>query len=214
MLLIAKATRSDKKDQKSIDKSVERLEEFRQKIKSVEADEIRDVAGTLRGWEGGASKIYFEEFNRLIPQEYRFATRSQHPAKDVANAFLNYGYRILYGKVESALIKAGIDPYFGVMHRDDYSKPVLVYDVVEIYRVWIDYVVLNLLNQLDMDDSFYEKKEGGSVYLDSLGRKILIQAVSDYFEEIVGVGVHRRNRQTQIQMYANDLANTFAKNAK
>lgn len=70
-----------------------------------------------------SSKIYFDTLNMFIPERYRFSCRSQHPAMDVVNAFLNYGYGILYGKIEGILIKVGIDPYIGVMHRDEYNRP-------------------------------------------------------------------------------------------
>lgn len=78
----------------------------------------------------------------------RFKERSQHPARDMVNALLNYGYGILYGSIQVELIKAGIDPYIGVLHRDNYNKPVLVYDIIELYRTWIDEVVFSLVLDL------------------------------------------------------------------
>ena len=81
--------------------------------------------------------------NYYIPAEMRFEARSQHPAKDIVNAMLNYGYGLLYNKIEGSLIKVGIDPYVGILHRDDYNRPVLAYDVIELYRVWVDYTQYN-----------------------------------------------------------------------
>ena len=89
------------------EKNIARLEDYRTKITSLNGEIVSDVAAQLRGWEGVASKIYFETLNDLIPEEYRFEMRTQHPAMDVVNAFLNYGYGVLYGKIEGALIKAG-----------------------------------------------------------------------------------------------------------
>lgn len=100
------------------DKAISRLEDYRTKISILDGEIIADVASHLRGWEGVASKIYFETLNYFIPEEYRFTSRSQHPAMDITNALLNYGYGLLYGKIEGALIKAGIDPYVGIFHRD------------------------------------------------------------------------------------------------
>lgn len=100
------------------DKAISRLEDYRTKISILDGEIIADVASHLRGWEGVASKIYFETLNYFIPEEYRFTSRSQHPAMDITNALLNYGYGLLYGKIEGALIKAGIDPYVGIFHRN------------------------------------------------------------------------------------------------
>lgn len=63
------------------------MEDYRTKITSLNGEIVSDVAAQLRGWEGVASKIYFETLNDLIPEEYRFEMRTQHPAMDVVNAF-------------------------------------------------------------------------------------------------------------------------------
>lgn len=118
-----------------VDKAISRLEEYIVKVKALEGERVSDISSVLRGWEGYSSKIYFDTLNLFLPPQYRFSCRSQHPAMDIVNAFLNYGYGILYGKIEGFLIKVGIDPYIGVMHRDEYNRPVLVYDLIELYRV-------------------------------------------------------------------------------
>lgn len=193
------------------EKNISRLEDYRTKIASVNGDIVSDVAAQLRGWEGVASKIYFETLNNLIPEEYRFEIRSQHPAMDIVNAFLNYGYGVLYGKIEGALIKAGIDPYIGILHRDDYNRPVLVYDVIELYRIWVDYVVYSLVIQKVITDEYYSVREDGSYWLESLGRRVLIQSLNDYLEEIITVKGVSRSRLNQIHLYAQDLAQLFKK---
>ncbi|MGM9740222.1 MAG: CRISPR-associated endonuclease Cas1 [Candidatus Cryptobacteroides sp.] len=193
----------------AVERVVNRLEDYKRKIRQLEGEIVSDVASTLRGWEGLASKIYFEALNYVIPETFRFTQRSQHPALDPANALLNYGYGLLYSRIEGALIKAGIDPYVGVMHRDNYNRPVLVYDVIELYRIWVDYVVYNLLMQNVVSEEFFSRKEDGSCWLEALGRRILIQSFNDYLEEVVDVKGNSRSRGTQIQLYAQSLAQKF-----
>lgn len=200
---------SDGQSANVVSKVIRRLEDYRTKIAAIDGNVVSDIAPTLRGWEGVASKIYFEAYNNFIPEEYRFEKRSQHPATDVANALLNYGYGMLYGKIEGALIKAGIDPYVGVLHRDDYNRPVLVYDVIELYRVWIDYVVAMLLRQHAITDDHYSVKDDGSYWLEALGRRILIQSVNDYMEEVVEGTDLQRSRLVQIRLYTQKLAQRF-----
>ncbi len=192
-----------------VEKAIARLEDYRRKIETVEGDIVSDVASTLRGWEGVSSKIYFEVLNLFLPEEYRFENRSQHPAMDIVNAFLNYGYGLLYGKIEGSLIKAGIDPYIGVLHRDDYNRPVLVYDVIELYRVWVDYVVYSLIAQKVVTDEYYSVKEDGSYWLEGLGRRVLIQSLNDYLEETIQVKGVTRSRMYQMFLYAQNLAQQF-----
>ena len=189
--------------------AIRRLEDYRTKVGGISGEVVSDVSATLRGWEGVASKIYVEVLSLFLPEKYRFDTRSQHPAMDIANALLNYGYGMLYGKIEGALIKAGIDPYIGVLHRDDYNRPVLVYDVIELYRVWIDYVVFTLLMQDTVTDEYYSVRPDGSYWLEALGRRVLIQSVNDYMDEVVEMGSLKRSRQHQIFLYAQKLAQQF-----
>ncbi|MCM0721969.1 CRISPR-associated endonuclease Cas1 [Parabacteroides sp. W1-Q-101] len=209
-LLLMMISRTEDKE-KVVNKSVNRLEDYRTKVKGIEGEIVSDVAPSLRGWEGLSSKIYFETLNLFLPEKYRFETRSQHPAMDVANALFNYGYGLLYGKIEGALIKAGIDPYVGVMHRDDYNRPVLVYDVIELYRVWVDYVVCSLLMQEVVTDDYYSVREDGSCWLEALGRRVLIQSLNDYLDEVVTVKGVSRSRMTQLSLYAQDLAQQWKK---
>ena len=195
--------------QVNVDKSIRRLEDYRNKVSAEQGDIVNDIAPTLRGWEGLASKIYFATINAFIPPQHRFESRSQHPATDVANALLNYGYGLLYGKIEGEMIKAGIDPYVGIMHRDDYNRPVLVYDVIELYRIWVDYVVYSLLAQNVVTDEYYSVRPDGSYWLEPLGRRVLIQSLNDYMDETVTIKGVTRSRHTSMKLYVQSLAQKF-----
>lgn len=190
---------------------INRLVDYKTKITGLESDVISDIAASLRGWEGSASKNYFAAINLVLPEEYRFEKRSQHPATDAFNALLNYGYGMLYGKIEAALIKAGIDPYVGVFHREDYNRPVLVFDVIEKYRVWIDYVVISLVSQKAINEDCYSLRDDGSYWLEGLGKRILIQSVNDYFDEVIILKGIERSRTTHINLFAQNLAQMFLK---
>lgn len=191
------------------ERCLQKLQDYQKKIEKADAPFLSDIAPTLRGWEGAASKIYFEAISELLPANYKFETRTQHPAKDVFNCLLNYGYGMLYGKVEGALIKAGIDPYAGIFHRDDYNRPALVFDVIELYRVWIDFVVFNLCTQQVIDEDCYSVNDQGEYWLENMGKRILIQSVNDYLDEVINLKGLQRSRQVHIELYAQQLANKF-----
>ena len=190
-------------------KYINKLSDYQNKINNIDGDIVNDIASQLRGWEGQASRIYFECLNLFLPDKYRFPQRSQHPAMDITNALLNYGYGLLYTKIESALIKTGIDPYIGILHRDDYNRPVLVYDIIELYRVWVDYVVFSLLCQNVITEEYYSFRSDGSCWLESLGRRVLIQSFNDYMEEAILLNGVTRGREHQIYLYVIQLAQQF-----
>jgi CRISPR-associated protein Cas1 len=170
------------------------------------------VAASLRGWEGAASKRYFSCIAELVPPFYQFEQRDRLPARDPFNATLNYAYGILYGKVEGALIKAGIDPYAGVFHRDDFNRPALVYDMIERYRTWMDFVVVSLCRALAFpEESFDRHPETGAVLLGPLAKRILIQSVDDYLHEVIQWQGKTLSRLSHMDQDAYKLAKEFLK---
>lgn len=197
--------------QAALDKTIGMINDYKTKIRHIEGDTVSEIAPSLRGWEGAASRRYFEIINLLLPDAYHFDGRSQHPATDVFNCVLNYGYGMLYGKTEGELIKAGLDPYVGVMHREDYNRPVLVFDVIEKFRVWIDFVVVKLLMQKAINDDCYSVREDGSYWLEGLGKRILIQSVNDYFDEVINMQGVNRSRQNHISLFAQKMATFISK---
>ena len=87
----------------------------------------------------------------------------------------------------------------------------MVYDIIELYRVWVDYVVVSLAAQGVITDEYYSVKADGSYWLEGLGRRVLIQSFNDYFEEVIAVSGVSRSRENQIFLYAQELAQTFKK---
>ena len=207
--LLLSITSADKSLREVHKHSIERIQNIREKLKTASGETLQDVLPTFRGWEGSASKYYFAAISACLPGNLRFQNRSQNPATDVFNMLLNYAYGMLYGKVEGALIRSGIDPYIGVMHRDDYNRPVLVYDVIERYRVWADYVVFGLASQQVFTTDCYSVKPDGSYWLENSGKRILIQSINDYLSEVVKIKGVERTRLIQIDFYAQSLARMF-----
>ena len=192
--------------------SINGIEDHKRKIENCEGLSLSDMAPSLRGWEGAASRKYFTTISSLLPVPLQFENRNRQPASDIFNALLNYAYGMMYGKVEGALIKAGIDPYIGIFHRDEYNRPALVFDIIEKYRMWMDYVVIQLCRQQAIpEDCFSFEPHTGACRLEALAKRILIQSVNDYLAEIINLDGKDRSRQTHIDLQAQQLAQFFLK---
>jgi len=108
-------------------------------------EHIDDLRGSLLAAEGNAARRYWEAVQLILPEGYNWSGRQGRGALDPINSLLNYGYGILYGQVERALVLAGLDPYAGFVHVDRPGKPSLVLDVIEEFRqVAVDRVVFGL----------------------------------------------------------------------
>lgn len=174
---------------------------------------VSDTAGspsqilpTLRGCEGMAGKLYFTAVAKCLPSMYFFEKRSQHPAYDMFNACLNYTYGMLYAKVEAALIKAGLDPAIGILHVPHHNKPVLTFDVIERYRFWADYVVIQLCMQQVLHPSFFTVIHKNEWQLGADGKSIVVQCMNDYLNELIEEEGVSRSRLNHIERYAYQLA--------
>lgn len=188
-----------------VEKAVTKIKGHIETINNLEGVSTAEVSDKLRGYEGSATKSYWQILSKLLPETYSFKKRSQHPAKDMFNSLLNYAYGILYGKVESALIKAGLDPFIGVMHRDEYNRPVLAYDFIEFARPWADYTVANLCKQGVIFPEFFEVTNG-AWYLNESGKRILIQSFNDFMEEVIEMDSMERSRNSHLLIKAQKLA--------
>ncbi|HMQ46499.1 MAG TPA: CRISPR-associated endonuclease Cas1 [Saprospiraceae bacterium] len=169
-----------------------------------------ELAGTFRGWEGVASRLYFAALSQLLPAAFKFEKRSKRPAYDPFNALLNYLYGFLYASVELGLMKAGLDPYTGVLHADEYKRPTLVFDTIELYRHWAERVALELciygkISPADLtEESAYEGHR-----LRPSGKRVVVSAMLEYLNAPVQVQDRRRARKVQIDLDAQFLAQTL-----
>lgn len=196
--------------QKECPEALQNLAFYGQKFKQYVIKELPETFATFRGYEGNLSKVYFSALRELLPKQYYFAKRSQHPALDMFNCLLNYAYGMLYSNCESALIRSGIDPAVGVMHRDEYNRPVLVYDFIEAYRHYADYVVCHLCLQEVIFEEFFDV-ENGQFWLNTDGKRLLIQCMNDYLNEVVSLQGLSRSRLTHLELDAQRLATQLKK---
>ncbi len=170
--------------------------------------QLEEVAGKFRNLEARASKRYWQAISRALPDAYRYSKRSQHPAEDMFNCLLNYAYGMLYGIVEGALIQAGLDPYLGIFHRDEYNRPSLAFDFIEPFRVWADYVVIKLCMDQVIFREFFDIQPG-SFLLNASGKQVLIPTMNEYLNEVVTQQGLARSRREHIQREAHQFATTL-----
>ena len=109
---------------------------------------IDQLRGELLSIEGRAAQKYWGAIKLVLPEELNWPGRKGRGATDPINGALNYGYGILYGQVERAIVLAGLDPYAGFMHVDRPGKPSLTLDLIEEFRQpVVDRTIVGLANK-------------------------------------------------------------------
>lgn len=189
----------------------DRVADGREKLAALTGT-LEEQRGTIMGLEGAAGRTYFEALSFIMPERYRFQGRSRQPAKDEFNCLLNYGYGVLYSMVEKACLVAGLDPYVGFVHTDNYNKKSLVFDLMEMFRYLTDQTVVYLFTGRKVKQEWFETVPGGMT-LAKDGKAALIEALNETFE----TSVRYRNRNIKqrdiIQFECHRIANGLIKEA-
>ena len=196
-------TREEKRD--LLDGYILEIENSREQMKRLRGT-IESRRQDMLGLEGKAARAYFEAISSIMPEKYRFAGRSRNPAKDEFNALLNYGYGVLYSLVEKGCIIAGLDPYLGFLHSDSYNKKSLVFDIIEMFRIYVDETVVFLFSRRMVKDGFFEPLEQG-MGLSKEGKAALIESLNKALEEPIPYRGRNVKRRNTIQMECHRIAN-------
>ena len=152
------------------------------------------------------ARLYFKLLKDILPEPFKFEKRSRNPALDFFNAGLNYGYGIFYGMLQGHLQHFGIDPYIGFWHKERDGHPVLVYDLIEPFRPWVEEVCLTLAtHHLWTAEDFSPHLEKGW-WLGDSGKSKLITAIFDFLDKPGNKG---RTRREEMAKHIKDLRNTI-----
>ena len=173
-------TRTDRTE--SLEATAERLDKMANIVAGLRGDAVDELRGSLMGLEGVAGREYFAGLSLALPERFRFQGRSRSPAKDEFNCLLNYAYGVLYSLVERGCLLSGLDPCIGLMHTDNYNKPSLVYDLIELFRVHAERVVVNLFAARKVRQELFDQVDGG-FRLNAEGRALLLGSLNDHLDQ-------------------------------
>lgn len=185
----------------------EKILGYRLRIQDLEGKNIYEIADMIRAMEGNSGRVYFEALSHSIPQEFKFEGRSSRPAKDPFNAMLNYAYGMLYSRVERVLMLAGLDPYVGFLHRDDYNTKSLVFDFIESYRIYAERCVFGMFSTKKVNKSYFTELQSG-ISLNPEGKPALVECFVKYMDqENIRYMGRNQTRANSMQMDAHRFAN-------
>ena len=167
--------------------------------------------------EGARAKHYFKQIFQLFPKSIRIENRRTFKAYDGVNNTFNLAYAVLKWKVHRALLKAKLEPYLGFMHSEQFGKPSLVCDFMELYRCLVDDFLIQYSQKLRKKDfrvkheDYPSKRKGKREYLCEEKASDLIERLYAFFESKVDVArIKHGNRQT-LETLINEEALLLAK---
>ncbi len=145
--------------------------------------------GQLRGIEGNATELIWQLFGeRCKHPNFTWKCRSRRPPKDPINAVLSLLSTLWTIRCESALVTAGLDPRFGILHTIRPGRASLACDLIEEFRpALIESETLSLFNRGQLTPScfsteFLPKYNEEATLLNSQGRRIVLGAFHQKLE--------------------------------
>jgi len=154
-----------------------------------DVDDIKKVndIGSLRLVEAEQSKKMWEGLKGFLPPD--FSGRKPR-GEDFVNRSLDYAYSLIYAMSTHALIAAGLDPYYGFMHKNYPGRVSLTYDFSEMFKPFAIHVVISTVNKFSINVD----KKG---YLDSKSLTVLTR---NFYEMLI-----KRKMRGIIYAKANEL---------
>jgi len=142
----------------------------------------------LMGVEGGAARLYFRHFSRMLKADlsdaFDFGGRNRRPPRDRVNALLSFAYACLAREITTTLHAVGFDPFVGFLHQPRPGRPALALDLMEEFRpVIADSVVVSAVNNGVVQEGDFRVTPTG-VSLHQAGRKRFIQAYERRLDEL------------------------------
>jgi len=123
--------------------------------------------------EAYAAAFYWQLVGTKLPFPFTFTNRIKRDPSDAFNASINYLYGMLRNQAETAVLSMGLDPALGVMHRDGYRMPSLVFDLMEPFRPVMDRLLITAILQNQMPGDTIEL-QNEKCRISKAGRKQLI----------------------------------------
>lgn len=124
--------------------------------------------------EAFTASFYWQLFGLALPSTFQFTNRVKKNPQDVFNNSVNYLYGMLQNQIESAVLSLGLDPAIGIMHRDGYKMPSLIFDLMEPFRPIIDRFLFIIISEGLLGLDILEENRG-KITISKSGRKKLIE---------------------------------------
>ncbi|MBF8275197.1 MAG: putative RNA-directed polymerase [Candidatus Brocadiaceae bacterium] len=126
-----------------------------------------------RGFEGLAARRIYKRLNNFIDHEAFHLKKRERRNPDRINSLLNFGYYLLFSRINATVRAVGLNPYLGFLHSDQDNYESLVCDIEELFRAKIDRLIVRLINLkmiteedfIGAENGWYLKKEAVKTFV-------------------------------------------------
>jgi CRISPR-associated protein Cas1 len=194
------------------------LIKIKESLKAIETTNLQSVRKKLISIEGKYTEFYFKQIFPMFPQAVlKTEKRKTFKAYDGINNTFNLAYTVLKWRTLSALIKAKLEPFLGLLHSEQFGKPSLACDLMELYRYLVDDFIIQFAKTLRKRDfilqgeNFSSNKKGKREYLTKDLAKDMMAKLNDFFETTVDIARTNHGNKQEIESLICEEAGLLAK---
>lgn len=142
----------------------------------------------LMNVEGNIWSLYYQSFDRILPEKYSFEKRTRQPPGNMVNSLISFANSLVYSNTLSEIYNTQLNPSISYLHEPFERRFSLSLDISEIFKPFLgDRVIFKLLNKGMLTEDHFEKDLNCCLLNDS-GRKIFLK----HFDERLNTTIKHR----------------------
>lgn len=156
------------------------LQEEIEKIKSLLGElGSQDEVTKLMAIEGNARDIYYQSFNKILPEEFHFDKRTKRPPENMINCMISFGNSLVYSTVLTEIYNTQLNPTISYLHEPFERRFSLALDISEIFKPLLsDRVIFKLINKRIIEEKHFVK-ELNFTLLNDEGKRLFLQSYDE-----------------------------------
>lgn len=170
--------------------------EFEEEIETIKSflgklEEQTEVS-QIMAIEGNVRDIYYQSFNKIFPEEFRFDKRTKRPPENMVNSLISFGNSLVYSTVLTEIYNTQLNPTISYLHEPFERRFSLALDLSEVFKPLLsDRVIFKLVNKNMVDKNCFVRDLEG-IILNDKGKRIFLE---NYHEKLSTTIKHRELRR-------------------
>ncbi len=125
----------------------------------------------VRGFEGAMAKKIYQKLNGFTDNNMFHIRKREGLKPDRINSMLNFGFYLLFSRINATVRAVGLNPYLGFLHSPEDNYESLVCDIEELFRARINRFIIRLINlKIITENDFTESERGFYLKRDAVRR--------------------------------------------
>jgi len=175
------------KEYSSLNEDIEKIRETLSKLSGTNSiEEAMAIEGNIRD-------LYYDSWNKFLPEKFKFDKRSRRPPENMINALISFGNSLVYSVCLTEIYNTQLNPTVSYLHEPFERRFSLALDIAEVFKpILADRTIFKLIKQDKIDESYFQKELNYCI-LNDKGKRAFIQAFDEKLKTTIKHKKLKRN---------------------